>query len=82
MLVTKELAKNMINNILIIFNSKTIFTFISGGTNMRGDQKWPPQDYRQSHVDNETRRQIALGPVFRPRRVEKVNFFSNPNNFY
>ena len=49
---------------------------------MRGDQKWPPQDYKQSEVENENRRQLALGPVFRPRRVQKVNqFFFNQINY-
>lgn len=42
---------------------------------MRGDQKWPPQEYKaQSEVDNEARRKLAHGPAFRPRRVQKVNF--------
>lgn len=40
---------------------------------MRGDQKWPPEDVkRQSEVENEQRRQLALGPAFRPRKVNKV----------
>lgn len=44
-----------------------------GGTNMRGDQKWPPQDTkRPSDIDNEERRKLALGPVCRPRRAQKV----------
>lgn len=47
---------------------------------MRGDQKWPPQEYKlQSEIDNEARRQLAQGPVLRPRRVQKVNF--NFNNY-
>lgn len=41
---------------------------------MRGNQKWPPQqEVKQSDIDNEARKQLAKGPVFRPRRVEKVN---------
>lgn len=40
---------------------------------MRGDQKWPPQEIKQSDIDNEARKQLARGPVFRPRRVQKVN---------
>lgn len=44
-----------------------------GGGNMRGDQKWPPEEYKkQSEIENEQRRQLALGPAFRPRRVNKV----------
>lgn len=45
---------------------------------MRGDQKWPPQEYKQSEVGNAERVKLAQGPVFRPRRVQKVNFFTNP----
>lgn len=52
---------------------------------MRGDNKWPPEEVkRQSEVDNEQRRQLALGPVFRPRRVNKVilaSFFLKKNLF-
>lgn len=44
----------------------------SGGANRRGDQRWPPSEYKQSEVDNEERRRIALGPAFRPKRVNKV----------
>lgn len=49
---------------------------------MRGDQKWPPQEFKQSDIDNAARKQLARGPVFRPRRVQKVNkllifFFDN-----
>ena len=41
---------------------------------MRGDLKWPPEEYKkQSEVDNEKRRQVAAGPVCRPRRVAKVS---------
>lgn len=44
-----------------------------GGSNMRGDQKWPPEQVtRQSEIDNAERRKLALGPVCRPRRVQKV----------
>lgn len=49
---------------------------------MRGDQKWPPQEYKlQSEIDNEARRRLAQGPVLRPRRVQKVNFNFNNNNY-
>lgn len=41
---------------------------------MRGDQKWPPVEYKiAAQVENEERRKLALGPACRPRRVEKVN---------
>lgn len=61
-----------------VFTSQPAAASFGGGTNMRGDQKWPPQEYKQSEVDNEERRKIALGPVFRPRRVQKdyTQFFS------
>lgn len=40
---------------------------------MRGDNKWPPEEVkRQSDVDNDQRRKLALGPAFRPRRINKV----------
>ncbi|KFB48258.1 AGAP005807-PC-like protein [Anopheles sinensis] len=40
---------------------------------MRGDQKWPPEEYkRQSEVDNEERRKLAQQPAFRPRRQQKL----------
>lgn len=40
---------------------------------MRGDQKWPPAEYKeQAAVENEERRKVALGPAFRPKRVNKV----------
>lgn len=41
---------------------------------MRGDQKWPPAEYKQqSEVENDQRRKIAMGPAFRPKRVNKVS---------
>lgn len=53
---------------------------------MRGDQKWPPEEYkRQSEVDNEERRKLAQQPAFRPRRQQKVRKkqpFTLPNPFY
>lgn len=40
---------------------------------MRGDQKWPPQECKQQAVEeNEARMKIAMGPAFRPKRVNKV----------
>lgn len=41
---------------------------------MRGDQKWPPVEYKQqAEADNEARRQIAQGPAVRPKRPHKVS---------
>ena len=46
---------------------------VTGGLHMRGDQKWPPQECKQQAVEeNEARKQIAMGPAFRPKRVNKV----------
>lgn len=40
---------------------------------MRGDLKWPPENYKQqAEVENEARRKVALGPAFRPKRVNRV----------
>ncbi|KAI5632184.1 hypothetical protein NE865_15094 [Phthorimaea operculella] len=59
----------------------------SGGVNMRGDQKWPPQQIREAvAAENEARRQLAKGPACRPRRVNKdySSFFAQHrlNNNY
>lgn len=41
---------------------------------MRGDQKWPPEEYKKrSAEEQEQARQLAQGPAFRPRRVGKVS---------
>lgn len=45
----------------------------TGGAHRRGDQRWPPTEYKQqAELENEARRQLALGPAFRPKRVNKV----------
>nr|CAD7418543.1 unnamed protein product [Timema poppensis] len=56
------------------------------GSNMRGDEKWPPATVKaQSAAENEARKALAKGPAFRPRKVKKdySNFFAqnalNPN---
>ena len=39
---------------------------------MRGDQKWPPASVKeQTEAENRARIELAKGPVFRPRRVNK-----------
>lgn len=41
---------------------------------MRGDLKWPPAEYKEAAArENEVRRQIARGPVCRPRKVHRVS---------
>lgn len=59
---------------MFYFSFFVVVVVVIGGGNMRGDQKWPPENYakRQSDIDNEQRRQLALGPATRPRRVNKV----------
>ncbi|KAI4498832.1 hypothetical protein M0802_006007 [Mischocyttarus mexicanus] len=43
---------------------------ISG--NMRGDLKWPPPSVKaQTEAENQARMDLARGPAFRPRRVNK-----------
>jgi hypothetical protein len=45
----------------------------TGGANRRGDLRWPPTEYKQqADEENVARRQLALGPAFRPKRVNKV----------
>lgn len=56
----------------LIYASEPAAHSFGGGSNMRGDQKWPPEEVkRQSEIENELRRQVALGPATRPRRVNK-----------
>ncbi|KNC34361.1 hypothetical protein FF38_05937 [Lucilia cuprina] len=45
-----------------------------GGSSMRGDLKWPPPEYKEAAAkENEERRKLALGPVCRPRKVNRVS---------
>lgn len=58
---------------------------ISG--NMRGDLKWPPPSVKaQTEAENQARMELAKGPAFRPRRVNKdySGFFAQHalNNTY
>ncbi|KAK9310520.1 hypothetical protein QLX08_000257 [Tetragonisca angustula] len=40
--------------------------------NMRGDLKWPPPSVKaQTEAENRARMELAKGPAFRPRRVQK-----------
>ncbi|XP_037811762.1 uncharacterized protein LOC119603705 [Lucilia sericata] len=50
-----------------------------GGSSMRGDLKWPPPEYKEAAAkENEERRKLALGPVCRPRKVNRdyTSFFA------
>lgn len=60
---------------------KYIFTklFInqSGGVNMRGDQKWPPQSVKEAvAAENDARVSLAKGPACRPRKVSYISIGS------
>ncbi|XP_012283931.1 PDZ and LIM domain protein Zasp isoform X3 [Orussus abietinus] len=47
--------------------------------NMRGDMKWPPESVKvQTEAENRARLELAKGPAFRPRRVQKdyTGFFA------
>ncbi|XP_053676412.1 nuclear receptor coactivator 6 isoform X2 [Anopheles nili] len=70
-----------------VYQTQPVAAIYQGGSNMRGDQKWPPEEYkRQSEVDNEERRKLAQQPAFRPRRQQKDygDFFAKNalNNTY
>lgn len=61
------------------FSCAILYLFLPGGAHRPGDSRWPPaaaaddqQDVKQSELDNEARRRIALGPAFRPKRVNRV----------
>lgn len=58
-----------------VYQSQPVAATFQGGANMRGDTKWPPTEYKmQAEIENEERRKLALGPVFRPKRVNKVDY--------
>lgn len=39
---------------------------------MRGDQKWPPPEYKeQAEAENRARLELARGPLLKPRKVQK-----------
>ncbi|CRL00105.1 CLUMA_CG013385, isoform A [Clunio marinus] len=58
-----------------IFSSQPVATSFQGGSNRRGDLRWPPTEYKQQAVEeNEARRKLALGPAFRPKRANKVDY--------
>ncbi|XP_070501626.1 uncharacterized protein [Chironomus tepperi] len=55
-----------------VYQSQPVAATFQGGANMRGDIKWPPTEYKmQAEIENEQRRKLALGPAFRPKRVNK-----------
>ncbi|XP_075216849.1 uncharacterized protein LOC142322079 isoform X4 [Lycorma delicatula] len=55
-----------------VFMSQPATATHQGGHRMRGDDKWPPEDYKQqAAAENEARLAIAKGPAFRPRKIQK-----------
>ncbi|XP_055621751.1 bromodomain-containing protein DDB_G0280777 isoform X2 [Toxorhynchites rutilus septentrionalis] len=62
-----------------VYQAQPVAAIYQGGTNMRGDQKWPPAEYKaQSELENEERRRLAHQPAFRPRKAQKdyTSFFA------
>ncbi|XP_034657400.1 mediator of RNA polymerase II transcription subunit 12 isoform X3 [Drosophila subobscura] len=70
-----------------VYTSQPAAVSYQGGSNLRGDLKWPPPEYKEAAArENEERRQLALGPVCRPRKVNRdyTSFFAKHqlNNAY
>ncbi|XP_050336059.1 uncharacterized protein LOC126762980 isoform X4 [Bactrocera neohumeralis] len=70
-----------------VYNAQPATVSFQGGSNMRGDLKWPPPEYKEAAIrENEERRQLALGPVCRPRKVNRdyTTFFAKNalNSYY
>ncbi|KAL7734714.1 hypothetical protein ACLKA6_011004 [Drosophila palustris] len=62
-----------------VYTSQPAAVSYQGGSKLRGDLKWPPPEYKEAAVrENEERRLLALGPVCRPRRVNRdyTSFFA------
>ncbi|KAH8361548.1 hypothetical protein KR084_007629 [Drosophila pseudotakahashii] len=58
-----------------VYTSQPAAVSYQGGSKLRGDLKWPPPEYKEAAArENEERRQLALGPVCRPRRINRVGF--------
>ncbi|XP_063237604.1 uncharacterized protein LOC134539471 isoform X2 [Bacillus rossius redtenbacheri] len=61
-----------------VFESQPAATRATG-PRMRGDQKWPPVEYKaRAEEENAARQALAKGPAFRPRKVNKdyTTFFA------
>ncbi|XP_033159954.1 chromatin modification-related protein EAF1 isoform X7 [Drosophila mauritiana] len=58
-----------------VYTSQPAAVSYQGGSKLRGDLKWPPPEYKEAAArENEERRQLALGPVCRPRRVNRQDY--------
>ncbi|SPP87451.1 Hypothetical predicted protein [Drosophila guanche] len=63
-----------------VYTSQPAAVSYQGGSKLRGDLKWPPPEYKEAAArENEERRQLALGPVCRPR---KNNFRQDYTSFF
>nr|XP_036219855.1 uncharacterized protein LOC106617608 isoform X2 [Bactrocera oleae] len=58
-----------------VYNAQPAAVSFQGGSNMRGDLKWPPPEYKEAAIrENEERRKLAQGPVCRPRKVNRQDY--------
>ncbi|XP_070851931.1 uncharacterized protein [Drosophila suzukii] len=58
-----------------VYSSQPAAVSYQGGSKLRGDLKWPPPEYKEAAArENEERRQLALGPVCRPRRINRQDY--------
>ncbi|XP_017091012.2 vacuolar protein-sorting-associated protein 36 isoform X7 [Drosophila bipectinata] len=58
-----------------VYTSQPAAVSYQGGSKLRGDLKWPPPEYKEAAArENEERRLLALGPVCRPRRVNRQDY--------
>ncbi|XP_065199862.1 uncharacterized protein LOC135831369 [Planococcus citri] len=70
-----------------VFKSQPAADTVRGGFRMRGDQKWPPPEYKvQAEAENQARVELARGPACRPLKVKKdySSFFAKnalPNTY-
>ncbi|XP_033241275.1 protein piccolo isoform X10 [Drosophila pseudoobscura] len=66
-----------------VYTSQPAAVSYQGGSKLRGDLKWPPPEYKEAAArENEERRQLALGPVCRPRKVNRNNFRQDYTSFF
>ncbi|XP_015126580.2 pollen-specific leucine-rich repeat extensin-like protein 1 isoform X1 [Diachasma alloeum] len=55
-----------------VYQAQPAATMAPVSGNMRGDMKWPPASVKaQTEAENRARVELAKGPIFRPRRVNK-----------
>lgn len=55
-----------------VYKSQPVTDSYRGGAKMRGDQRWPPPEYKeQIEAENKANMELARGPLFRPLKVQK-----------